>query len=67
MSFHFDCAHLRSPSWAAMDRTLRPLPPPIFGFCPGRQPLDIAGCISTALPKATEWQQPLYVISMDVK
>lgn len=53
--------------WVAMDRTLRPLPPPAIGICPGRQPLEIAGCISVALAKATERQQPLCVISMGVK
>lgn len=51
---------------AVMGRSLRPLPVPIIGLCPGRQPLEIAGCLSTALAKAAEWSQPLYVVSLDV-
>lgn len=50
--------------WSAMGTTLRPLPGPILGFRPGRQPLEIAGCVSAALAKATE---SLYVVSLDVK
>lgn len=52
--------------WAAMDCKLRPLPPPILGFCPGRQPLEIAGCISVALAKAAEWEEPLCAATMDL-
>lgn len=32
-----------------MHRTLHLCLPPIIGLCPGRQPMDIAGCISVAL------------------
>lgn len=38
--------------WAAMERALRPLPPPILGFRPGRQLLEIAGCVSVVLARA---------------
>jgi hypothetical protein len=52
--------------WVVLDRHLEPLPDWIVGFRPGRQVLDIAAGIATALGKAREWGLPLVVVSVDV-
>jgi hypothetical protein len=53
--------------WIVLDRCIRPLPDWIVGFRPGRQVLDIAAGIATALGKAQEWNRPLVVVSVDVR
>ena len=52
--------------WKVLDKELKPLPSQLFGFRPGRQCLDIVSFLVEGLRKPEEWNEKLFVISMDV-
>ena len=52
--------------WKVLDKELKPLPSQLFGFRPGQQCLDIVSFLVESLRKAEEWNEKLFVISMDV-
>ena len=52
--------------WKVLDKELKPLPSQLFGFRSGRQCLDNVSFLVESLRKAEEWNEKLFVISMDV-
>ena len=52
--------------WKVLDKELKPLPPQMFGFRPGRVCFDIVSFLVEGLRKAEERDEKLFVISMDV-
>lgn len=52
--------------WTLLEEACSPLPTCLVGFRSGRQCLDIVAGLQGLLAKASEWQFPLYVASMDI-
>ena len=54
-------------AWTVAEQSLRPLPGSIWGFRPGRQALDVVGALAWGFRRAAEWDQELYLASLDVE